>query len=54
MIPAVADFAQRVGAGALAASGSSSGSSSSSSLDQATGFEGKRLLTPDELRQSLK
>jgi hypothetical protein len=39
MIPGVEDFAQARG---------------SSAAQHGTGFEGKRLLTPDQLRQSLK
>lgn len=41
MIPAVADFAQIAGNGMGQAAA-------------ATGFEGKRLLTPEQLRASLK
>ncbi len=48
MIPAVADFAQM--RDRLSASSSSSSAACSGGL----GFEGKQLLTPDQLRKSLK
>lgn len=53
MIPAVADFAI-VQPAAGQQQEQQQGQEGEALPEQATGFEGKRLLTPEQLRESLK